>query len=184
MLEGNVLYLVLGIAIGVLLTAKSVKDVVGGLPEAVVPYTLFGFLLFGATAALSWAGFTCVAMAFVLYHAVGREGWSQTIRTFFSFKWLRRKKTTTTDPEPETIGEAAAHYDKQVDEEVLQIITRRSSPVSKQMILVAIPAGMVDQSAGPIGDGSPDSPMLGESLTRLLAANKIKADENGLYTVA
>jgi|SaaInlV_100m_DNA_2_1039680.scaffolds.fasta_scaffold169846_1 hypothetical protein len=40
MLDGNVLYLLLGIVIGILLTAKPAKEVLSSLPEAVVPYTM------------------------------------------------------------------------------------------------------------------------------------------------
>lgn len=165
MLDGSVMYLVLGIAIGVLLTAKSVKDVVEGLPEAVVPYTMYGLLLFGATAAIGWAGFTCVVMAFVFYHAIGREGWSQALQTFFSFKWLRRKEVT---PPP-----AVENHEIDVDAQVLLILRADpDSAFSKNQILAAMPDGMVDNEGNTVG----------ASLTRLLAANSIKADENGLYT--
>ncbi len=110
MLNGPVLYLVMGIAIGVILTAKSVKDMVTGLPEGVVPYAMFGFLLFGATAALGWPGFTCAVVAFVFYHVVGADGLSQGVRSFFSFKWLRRKKKT---PEQEAFDDTVAAAERQ-----------------------------------------------------------------------
>ena len=106
MLEGNVLYLLLGIAIGVLLTAKSVREVTAELPKAVYPYTIFGFLLFSATlfgdtAARQWLGFTCVVLAFLFYHLVGTEGWPTPLRSFFSFKWLpwskKKEPTPSTD---------------------------------------------------------------------------------------
>lgn len=100
MLEGSVLYLLLGIAIGVLLTAKSVREVMAELPGAVYPYTIFGFLLFGATAAYSWPGFTCVVLSFLFYHLVGREGWPTPLRSFFSFKWLPWPKKK--EPSPPT----------------------------------------------------------------------------------
>lgn len=88
MLEGNVLYLLLGIAIGVLLTAKSVREVTAELPKAVYAYTIFGFLLYGATAALQWPGFTCVVITFLFYQLVGIETWPTPLRSFFSFKWF------------------------------------------------------------------------------------------------
>jgi len=101
MLERNVLYLLLGIAIGVLLTAKSVREVAAELPKAVYPYTIFGFLLYGATAALKWPGFTCVVLAFLFYHLVGIEAWPTPLRSFFSFKWFpwpkKKEPTPSTD---------------------------------------------------------------------------------------
>lgn len=55
--------------IGILLTAKSAKEVLSNLPEAVV-------LSDDLTAAIGWAAFTCVVVAFLFYHAIGREGWN------------------------------------------------------------------------------------------------------------
>ena len=99
-IEDNVLYLLLGIAIGVLLTAKSIREVTAKLPDEVYAYTIFGFLLYGATAALKWPGFTCVILAFVFYHLVGSEGWPTALRSFFSFKWLPWPKKK--EPSPPT----------------------------------------------------------------------------------
>lgn len=77
MLDGSILYLLLGIVIGILLTAKSAKEVLSNLPEAVVPYTMLGLMLSDdLTAAIGWAAFTCVVVAFLFYHAIGREGWN------------------------------------------------------------------------------------------------------------
>ena len=108
MLEGNVLYLILGIAIGVLLTAKSVREVTAELPNAVYAYTILGFLLYGATAALHWYGFTCVVLTFLFYHLVGREGLPTPLRSFFSFEWLPwSKKKETSPPTDEENSDAA-----------------------------------------------------------------------------
>ena len=117
MLEGNVLYLVLGIAIGVLLTAKSVREVMAELPKAVYPYTIFGFLLFGASlfgataahdVAGGWLGFTCVVVVFLLYHLIGSEGLPTPLRSFFSFKWLPWPKKKEPSQPTDEVDSAAA----------------------------------------------------------------------------
>ena len=177
MLDGNVVYLLLGIAIGVLFAAKPVKDLVEGLPEAAMPYTFFGLLLFGATAAIGWPGFTCVLVAFVIYHAVGREGWSQGIRTFFSFSWLKRKRQT---PEEEAITDAVAYEEaeryEQLDLAVFRAVGDSAEPMSRQRIL----ASLLDSVY--VHDGEAES-SIANSIARLLTADKIEADENGMYVI-
>lgn len=172
MLDVNVVYLLLGIAIGVLFAAKPVKDLVEGLPEAALPYTFFGLLLFGATAAIGWPGFTCVLVAFVIYH-VGREGWSQGIRTFFSFDWLKRKRQT---PEEESIAYAVVYEEaedyKELDLAVFQVVGKSSDPISIKEIIAALPDDMRNET------------VIRGSLIRLLAADNIEADENGMYVLS
>jgi|APSaa5957512535_1039671.scaffolds.fasta_scaffold232739_2 hypothetical protein len=80
--------LILGVAIGAILTAKP--DALRNMNPTAFGYTLLGLALFGASLLLEWIGFTCVMVAFVLYHAIGREGWSTAIQGFFSFEWLRK----------------------------------------------------------------------------------------------
>ena len=167
MLDGSVVYLLLGIAIGVLFAVKPVSDLMR-LSEAVMPYTFFGLVLFGATAAIGWPGFTCVMVAFVLYHAVGREGWSEHIRTFFSFSWLKRKRQT---PEEEAIADAVvyeADHNEEVDLAVFRAVGDSAEPMSKQAILNALPD---------------DANNVDASIARLIAADKIDADENGMYVL-
>tara|TARA_Y100000034_G_C6831125_1_gene375141 strand:- start:215 stop:670 length:456 start_codon:yes stop_codon:yes gene_type:complete len=93
-METIVVFLI-GLATGVLLVAKP--EVLRNLHPTAFAYSLLGLALFGASYALSWVGFTCVLSAFVLYHAIGRDGWSQAIRTFFSFQWLKRKPKETAE---------------------------------------------------------------------------------------
>ena len=91
--------LILGVAIGAVLTAKP--DALRNMNPTAFSYTLLGLALFGASMVLEWIGFTCVMAAFILYHAIGREGWSTAIQDFFSFEWLRkifRRKPKPEDP--------------------------------------------------------------------------------------
>jgi hypothetical protein len=88
--------LVLGILIGVLLTAKPIRDVVAALPGAAYAYILFGLLLFGATWALNWLGFTAVIVAYVLYQIVGRR--SEAIGNLLTLAWLKRQKKRKPEP--------------------------------------------------------------------------------------
>ena len=89
-MDSPILLLVLGLLIGVLLTAKPIREVVTSLPAAAYAYVLFGLLLFGATWALSWLGFTAVIVAYVLYQVVGRR--SEAIGNLLTLAWLKRQE--------------------------------------------------------------------------------------------
>lgn len=96
-MESPIVLLVLGILIGVLLTAKPIREVVTALPTAAYPYILFGLVLFGATWALSWLGFTAVITAYVLYQIVGRR--LEALDNFLTFSWLKRQAKPQPGPE-------------------------------------------------------------------------------------
>lgn len=94
-MESPILMLVFGIAVGVLLTAKPVKELVASIDEkapTALPYVVFGFLLFTATWALQWLGFIVVITTFGLYQVFGSSDLGQKIRAFFKFDWAKRKK--------------------------------------------------------------------------------------------
>jgi hypothetical protein len=94
-MESPILMLVFGIAVGVLLTAKPVKELVTSIDEkapAALPYVVFGFLLFTATWALQWLGFIVVITTFGLYQVFGSSDLGSKLKAFFKFGWLKRKK--------------------------------------------------------------------------------------------
>jgi hypothetical protein len=101
-MDSPIVLLVLGILIGVLLTAKPIREVVTSLPAAAYAYVLFGLLLFGATWALSWLGFTAVIVAYVLYQIIGRR--SEAIGNLLTLAWLKRQAKP--EPGPEEAGNA------------------------------------------------------------------------------
>ena len=91
--------LMIGIAIGVILTAKP--DALRNMNPIAFNYTLLGLALFGASMLLEWIGFTCVMVAFVLYHVVN---WPIKISWDCSAFWnlfKRKKKDTTVAPDPD-----------------------------------------------------------------------------------
>jgi hypothetical protein len=98
--------LLIGIVIGVLLTAKSVKDVAAVLPNVAYEYTLFGLLLFGATWALQGWGMAAVLVAYGLYQIIGRRAGG--IANLMS--WFHRKPKPAPEAEPHRPeGDTAAH---------------------------------------------------------------------------
>lgn len=103
-MESPVLILVFGIAVGLLLAVKSLKEVASEIHEkapAAFPYTILGFLLFAATWALHWMGFTVVITTFVLYHVIGKGK-----ITIPSFSWPKRKPKPTKEEKPDTEPDA------------------------------------------------------------------------------
>lgn len=99
-MESPILMLVFGIAVGVLLTAKPVRELVASIDEkapTALPYVVFGFLLFTATWALQWLGFIVVITTFGLYQVFGSSDLGSKIRAFFKFGWLKRKKNGRPD---------------------------------------------------------------------------------------
>ena len=88
-MDSPILMLVFGVLIGVLLTAKPIREVVTALPGAAYAYILFGLLLFGATWALNWLGFTAVIVAYVFYQIIGRR--SEAIGNLLTLAWLKRQ---------------------------------------------------------------------------------------------
>ena len=100
-MESPILILVIGLVIGVLLTAKSAKDVVESLPPVAFNYILFGLFLFGATWALQGWGMAAVLVAYGLYQIIGRRAGG--IANVLSWLHLKRKpkpESTPTAPAP------------------------------------------------------------------------------------
>jgi hypothetical protein len=74
-LDNTLIVFIFGIALGVLLTVKPLKEVACEVHEkapAAFAYIVLGFLMFAATWALGWVGFTVVITTLVIYHTIGR----------------------------------------------------------------------------------------------------------------
>jgi len=99
-MESPVVLLALGIVIGVMLTAKPIREVVGLLGHEARVYILFGLLLFGATWALQGWGMAAVLVAYGLYQIIGRR--ADGIKNLLGwFHWPKRKpKEPSTDGVP------------------------------------------------------------------------------------
>lgn len=121
-MESSIFVFILGLATGVILTAKP--DALRNMNPVAFSYTLLGLALLCASLLVGWMGFTCVMVAFVLYHAIGREGWSTAIQSFFSFEWLR--KLFRRKPKPEESPMEAQPVAVEPTEEVVD------DPVAKQ----------------------------------------------------
>ena len=85
---------VMGILVGVIVTAKNVGNFIRDLDDQ--RKGSFGFIVLGAvlcltTWAMGWAGFVCVITVFVLYQFMS-EGLAPAIQKFFgSIKWPKKK---------------------------------------------------------------------------------------------
>lgn len=92
----SVVYLLVGLVVGAVLFLKpqALKE----LPTAAYAYLSFGLLLFGASWVMSWIGFTCVIVSYLLYQ--GSKGpLFEKLRYFVTFQWWpKRKKKETTQP--------------------------------------------------------------------------------------
>lgn len=106
-MESPVLVLLIGLVIGVLLTAKSPKEVAATLSTVAYYYILFGLFLFGATWALQGWGMAAVLVAYGLYQIIGRRAGG--IANVLS--WFHLKKKPTGDPE---IGATPAEPDQTI----------------------------------------------------------------------
>jgi len=111
-LENPIVVLMIGIVIGVMLTAKPISELVYEINRkapAAFPYAMLGFLLFLATLVLDRWGFAVVITVFVLYQIVGKG--KITLPSFDWPKWLKRK--------PKTIVEKVADVSPSVTSPVL-----------------------------------------------------------------
>ena len=91
----TVVILVIGLVVGVILTARSAREVMDTLTPITHCYILFGLLLFGATWALQGWGMAAVLVAYGLYQIIGRRAGG--IANIMS--WLHLKKKPGHDPE-------------------------------------------------------------------------------------
>jgi len=137
----NIFILILGIATGAILTAKP--DALRNMNPTAFGYTLLGLALFVASMVLEWIGFTCVMAAFVLYHAIGRDGWSTAIQGFFSFEWLRKMfrrkpkveenpmeaEPRAVDPSEEVVDDPVAALDAARQDEAMQTENRDTASI-------------------------------------------------------
>jgi hypothetical protein len=158
-MESPILMLVFGIAVGVLLTAKPVKELVTSIDEkapAALPYVVFGFLLFTATWALQWLGFIVVVTTFGLYQVFGSSDLGDKLKTFFKFGWLKKKRVQ----EPAPVIQPPAS--RPVPNDPVMAPAYGTTPADQAPDTPIPPASLADSGKVKFDDG-PDEPQLDES---------------------
>lgn len=97
-MENSIVVFILGLATGILLTARP--EMLRNMGRTQYAYILLGLALLGASVMAGWIGFTCVIVAFVLYHVFNSEmrmpNWGNMWKWIKSlFSWRRKPSSST-----------------------------------------------------------------------------------------
>jgi hypothetical protein len=104
-MESSIIILIVGVVLGIVMTAKPIREVLGAIPDPAYNYVLLGVILFVASWLLQWMGFTVVVTTYLLYQLFGvlmaeKKAWQKqdfnVVRSWLKWAWPKRKKV----PEP------------------------------------------------------------------------------------